>query len=550
MGASSGGAGSDAGTVVGPDGAVVTPIGTVYGPTSGRRLTRDEYLNTIADLFGAAVAAQAEAAAPVLDDTPRELSFRNDVTARTVNAQYVTEYQSAAAAVATSVTWSQLAAYASCTTNLSATCQSDFIAQLGRVMYRRPLTTAEVANLSAVYAGTPAQPGPNDPASQDPTPFQTGSRLVLEAMLLSPNFLYQLETQQAAPPAKPAAPTAYEIATRIAMLLWKSGPDAALLDAAAAGKLASPADRSAEMAAMLADARARRGVRAFADDWLGVYSVPGRTPLPAANLTASVLADMRNETLRFVERVAIDDNVDLTQMLLDKKTELSPELARLYGLTPIGSAATAVYDLSSNPNRIGLLTQPATLGVRAGPAAASIAQRGHWVMLTLLCQDVGAPPDAATAAAIQAMSMLSPTAPERAFFALHETLGPSCQGCHSELDPLGFPFVTYDVAGAFRAKDANGNVLQTGGTLSLDGMQPYQNVAEFSAILAKSPTVDQCLVSKYVQYAIGRTPSTDDVAQLGTLVSEFRQQGRQYAKLAALVATSSMLQAPARDMYP
>ena len=70
-------------------------------------------------------------------------------------------------------------------------------------------------------------------------------------------------------------------------------------------------------------------------------------------LTTTVLADMRNETLRFFERLAIDDKADLMQVFLDKKTELSPELAKLYGLTPIGTAPTAVYDLSSNPNRIG-----------------------------------------------------------------------------------------------------------------------------------------------------------------------------------------------------
>ena len=537
--ASSPTAGSGAGAVA----------GMVYGPSSGRRLTREEYLNTIGDVFGSAAAAQAAGTATVLDGPPPVLALLNDIAARTIQDQFVKEYSDVATAVATNVPWTQLASYTSCTTNLSSTCQNDFINKLGRLMYRRPLTPGEVANLASVYTGTAANPGPNDPLSNDPTPFQTGSRLVVQAMLMSPNFLYQLETQQG---PNPAPPTPYEVATRLSMLLWKAGPDAALLDAVATGKMASSAGISAQMTTMLADPRARRGAREFADDWLGVYSVPARTQIPSANLTGTVLADMRTETLRFFERLAFDDKADLMQLFLDKKTEISPELAKLYGLTPMGTTPTAVYDLSANPNRIGLLTQGATLGVRAGPAAASIAQRGHWVMNTHLCGDLGPIDPAAADAANKAMAMLPPTASERAFFALHETLGPTCAACHTQMDAMGFPFLTYDVAGAYVTKDVNGNVLDPSGTLNLDGTaHPYKNVAEFAAVFAKSPTVEKCVVHKYVQYFLGRNPTApEDVALADSVDTAFHQQGRQFLQLVNLVVASPALTAPARDMFP
>ena len=547
---SSGGAssGNDAGAS-GSSGGLVTTPSTIFGPTSGRRLTRDEYLNTIGDVFGAAAATRAAQIATDLDGPPPVLALVNDVAARTIQDQFVTEYSDVATALATDIPWPQLAAYASCSNDLSSTCQDDFINKLGRLLYRRPLTSGEVKNLSTVYTGTMTNPGPNDPLSKDPTPFQTGSRLVVQAMLMSPNFLYQLETQ---PGPNPAPPSAYEIATRLSVLLWKAGPDQGLLDAAGAGKMTSQAAIGDQVATMLADPRARRGARAFADDWLGVYSVPGRTQLPAAHLTGSVLADMRTETLGFVERLAFDDKADLMQLFLDKKTEVSPELAKLYGLTPIGTTPTATYDLSANPNRLGLLTQAATLGVRAGPAAASIAQRGHWVMNTLLCEDLGPIDPAAAAAANKAMATLPSTASEREFFALHETLGPTCAACHKQMDPLGFPFLTYDVAGAYVTKDVNGNVLDPSGTLNIDGTaQPYQTVADFAAILAKSPTVEKCLVHKYVQYFLGRNPTAqEDVAQVESVDAAFHQQGRQFSQLVNLVAASPALTAPARDMFP
>ncbi len=549
--ASGGGAGSgSAGAGPGVGGAG-NPVGTgmVYGPTSGRRLTRQEYLNTIGDVFGAAAATEASKIATELDQPPAVLTLLNDVTGRAIQDQYVTEYSDAATAVATHVPWAQLATYASCTTDLSTMCQNDFIIKLGRLMYRRPLTPAEVTNLASVYDGSAASPGPNAPASHDPTPFQTGSRLVVEAMLMSPHFLYQLETQQGTPPA---APTAYEIATRLSMLLWKSGPDAALLDAAAAGTMGSATGVSTQLGSMLADPKGRRGAREFADDWLGVNSVPARTPLPELNLTSTVLADMRSESLRFFERLAFDDKADLMQLFVDKKTEVTPELAKLYGLTPVGTTPTAVYDLSANPNRIGLLTQGATLGVRAGPAAASIAQRGHWVLNTLLCRDLGAIDPNAAAAAQQAMTMLSPTASEREFFGLHETLGPTCMACHRVMDPVGFPFLTYNVAGAFVTNDAHGNVLDPSGSLDLDGKsQPYKDVAEFAAILSRSETVEKCLVSRYVQYFLGRDATDlDDAAQVDSVGTAFHQQGRQFSQLVSLVVSSPALTAPARDMFP
>jgi Protein of unknown function (DUF1592)/Protein of unknown function (DUF1588)/Protein of unknown function (DUF1595)/Protein of unknown function (DUF1585) len=543
-GSGSGSSGSSGGQVISPDAG-----GLVYGPTSGRRLTREEYLNTIGDVFGAPAATQAGTIATVLDGPPPVLALLNDIEARAIQDQFVTEYSDAATAVAANVPWTQLAAYTSCTTNLSTTCQNEFIRTLGRLMYRRPLTSDEVANLASVYTGTTANPGPNDPLSNDPTPFQTGSRLVVQAMLMSPHFLYQLEAQQA---PQPGPPTSYEVATRLSMLLWKAGPDAPLLDAAAGGQMASPAGISAQMTTMLADPRARRGAREFADDWLGVYSVPARTQLPALNLTGTVLADMRTETLRFFERLAFDDKADLMQLFVDKKTEISPELAKLYGLTPIGTAPTAVYDLTANPNRIGFLTQGATLGVRAGPAAASIAQRGHWVLNTLLCEDVGPIDPAAAAIANQAMAMLPATASERAFFALHEKLGASCAGCHTVMDSMGFPFLTYNVAGIYVTKDVNGNVLDPSGTLNLDGnAQPYKNVSEFAAILTKSPTIEECLVHKYVQYFLGRNPTApEDAAQVVSVDAAFRQQGRQFSQLVNLVVASPALTAPARDMFP
>lgn len=102
-------------------------------------------------------------------------------------------------------------------------------------------------------------------------------------------------------------------------------------------------------------------------------------------------------------------------------------------------------------------------------------------------------------------------------------------------------------------------MLRTDGTLNLDNAtEPYKDVVGMSTILSTSPSIDDCIVRKYVQYLLGRTvspivsPTTfaDDLAQVETIVPTFRQQGRQFGQLAGLVATSPMFNAPARDMFP
>lgn len=534
----------------GSGGGVITPLppGKAYGPNSGRRLTRTAYLNTIADVFGQA-AADAAAAVPSaadLDADPPNLVFRNDVAGRVIKEGYVTGYDEVALAVATSVGWDKLAPYyATCSTDKDAKCQDAFVSSLGRTMYRRPLTPAEVTNLAAIYGG------PNDPKNADPTPFQTGSRLVVQAMLMSPNFLYQIEVKAG---AQPTAPTPFELATRLSLLLWNSGPDGKLLDAAAAGKLAASTDVTAQVAAMVADQKARRGVRGFTEEWLGIFDTPKRPVV--GSLTSKLLVDMRNETLRFVERVALDDKADLMQLFTDKKTEVSPDLAKLYGLTPGG---TSVYDLSSNPNRAGLLTQPAVLGARL-TGYVSLGLRGHWVLNNILCRDVPPPDPAALAIAVQVKNDLPKTATDRDFFEKHETFGPACQGCHSQMDNLGYPFVNYDVAGAYSTKDENGNMLRSDGKVMLDGTeQAYTNAVDFSALLSKSAAVEACIVQKFVQYTLGRTRDDKDpayaavydadTAQLESVVAGFRQQGRTFPGLVTHLATSPLLQAPAADMF-
>src|SRR5205823_12617861 len=99
--------------------------------------------------------------------------------------------------------------------------------------------------------------------------FNDGVELVVNAVLQSASFLYVTELGGA--PAKNGVVTLgpYETAAAMAYALGGAPPDRPLLDAAAAGKLASPAERDAQARRLLAQPGARRQAQRLVKEWLG-----------------------------------------------------------------------------------------------------------------------------------------------------------------------------------------------------------------------------------------------------------------------------------------
>jgi hypothetical protein len=502
----------------------------VVGPSAGRRLTKDEYANTISDVFGVAFSRDEIGALP--DDQPATSGgFRNDIQALLPTSVRTDAYEALATLVADRVAWAgKLATYATCT-DPTAVCREAFVRALGRVAYRRPLSDNEARNLTPLF----------DLATSDAPGFQSGARLVVAAMLQSPHFLYRLERIDNVDSASgKSAPSPFELATRLSYLAWQSAPSAALLDAAQRGDLSAETSFLQTVQRVLTDGLAERGFQGYAQDWLQLYRLDTRTPNDPQGVTSALLAEMKQETLRFVTRVGLTEGKDLTSLFTDKKTELGPALAQVYG---VAAPATgfSTYDLTADPNRIGILTQPGFLILRAAPERATIVHRGLMVQRVFLCTEVPAPPaDAATK-----IDSIPTNLTDRDRFALHAN-SPSCQACHSTFDPLGYPFEPYDLSGKFRTHDSYGNVLRSDGEVALDGAkQTFANTAAFADLLGKSASVRRCLVSKALQYALGRSLTSADEAAIDGLAPRFDAAGRTYAAAITLVATSTAFRASA-----
>ena len=131
-----------------------------------------------------------------------------------------------------------------CNPESGRACVERILSTLARRAYRRPVTSGETASLMKFV----------DMAKADGRSTEQGLQLAIQAMLVSPNFLFRIEHDpNPTDPADVHQISQIELASRLSYFLWSSMPDDALLALAESGKLREPATLRREVARMLAD---------------------------------------------------------------------------------------------------------------------------------------------------------------------------------------------------------------------------------------------------------------------------------------------------------
>src|SRR5215469_18944898 len=137
-------------------------------------------------------------------------------------------------------------------------CARKIVTLLARHAYRRPVTGADVTPLMKMYG-----------QGRKGADFEHGIEAAVEAVLVSPDFLFMRESD----PAKSAAGDVHkisdvELATRLSFFLWSSIPDDELLGLAEKKELSKPDVLKAQVARMLSDPRSKALTDNFAGQWL------------------------------------------------------------------------------------------------------------------------------------------------------------------------------------------------------------------------------------------------------------------------------------------
>jgi hypothetical protein len=313
------------------------------------------------------------------------LGFDNNADQQTVSGLLVEGYQSAAIALSQAAT-SNLPALLACDPAASGedVCVAAFLKEFGLRIFRRPLQDEETGRLLAFYA-----------QSKQAFDFPTAVRLLLQAMLQSPHFLYRVETHGTPVSESVVKLSGYQLAARLSYLVWSSTPDLPLLQAAAAGALDAPAGVKAEAERLLADPRAKQAMGSFFAQWLDFEKISklgkaDKSPAVFPTFTPGLPSLLRQEAELFAQDVFFSGG-DLSMLLSGSYTFMNQELAAFYGVSGPSSASFEKVLLDPQ-KRAGVLTQAGFLASHAKADQTSPVQRGLFVREQLLCSAPPPPP--------------------------------------------------------------------------------------------------------------------------------------------------------------
>jgi hypothetical protein len=484
-----------------------------------RRLTREQYDNSVRDLLG----AQGQPSLALSADEKLAAFFSNSVSP--VTRLSVEQYGDAAEDVARSALERDLAGVAGCAPpEQSASCADAFIQSFGLRAFRRPLAAEEAERYRGLFQAHHARG------------FAEALRLIVQTMLQSPHFVYHLELTPAPSGAAVTPLDGYEVAARLSFALWNTTPDPELLDAAGAGKLDATAGLRAQAERLLASDRARDALASFHLQWLGLDNVADTAKDSALfpMFSPALRSAMRDETVSFADFVIRRGDGRLQTLLSAPFTvaSASAELLALYGATAAEAAdGTVALDPTQ---RAGLLTQGAFLAAHSHANQTSPVHRGLAVRKNLLCTDLPDPP----------MNLDNtppepdPNATTRQRFEQHRA-DPSCYGCHQLLDPIGVGFEEYDAIGRFRSDehglpiDAVGELLSAG-----DSSGTFRGAVELAQRLATSAQVRDCVQKQWFRFSLGRLEGADDACTLHSLSEQFAASGYDVRSLLLALVTS------------
>jgi hypothetical protein len=491
------------------------------GPMPLRRLTRREYNNTIRDLLGD-TSKPADSFPP---DQESDFTFRRAGLVATVDATRLGGAAESLAAAA-EARFATLVPCAPAAPTDEEPCARKFIESFGLRAYRRPLEAAEIDRHLKLY---------RDGRGAPQLDHQGAIKLLIEAMLQSPHFVYRWElgpgSGQKEGQVVRLGP--YEIASRLSYALWGSMPDQALFDAAAAGRLASEADVEREARRLLADPRAKETLISFVEELFGFDQLADRPkdaklyPEWKDDLKAAMIAELR----AFVGQAVFDGDAKLDTLLGASFSFVNQPLAAIYGKTGVTGPSMARTDLNAD-QRAGLLTLAPWLTLTGASDGSHPVMRGKMIYERMLCGELPPPPPDVPEPKPPADGL---TTRER--FAEHGQQA-CAVGCHAIMDPLGFAFENYDGLGKWRDTDA-GKPVDASGTVTLDGSpKGFKNARELTRMLIDSPEARRCFATQLARFAWNRHDTEADRHSIDTAVTAFDGAGKSIKDLMVAITRS------------
>ena len=389
-----------------------------------------------------------------------------------------------------------------------------FTLRFAQMAYRRPLNDEQKADLTAIYAAGVAP--------------EVAAKRAFIFTLSNPAFLY--------PGIGPQDD--YAVASRLALTLWDSVPDATLLKAAAAGQLKDAAQVRLQAQRMMKDPRAKSKLRDFLHHWLhveeGAEIAKDQKEYPGFD--QGVVMDLRTSLDLFAESVVWSEASDYRQLLLSDTILMNERLAKFYGQKVEAGAGFQPVKMDAE-QRGGVLTHPFVLATFSYTKSSSPIHRGVFVTRNILGLMLKPPP-----MAIAFMDdKFDPS------FTMREkvtelTSKPACMSCHVTINPLGFSFERFDAVGRVRATDNKKPVDPTSDYTTSDGnVIKLTGARDVAVHAAESLSGQTGFVRNLFQEMVKQPPAAYSPELLGQLTSQFRADKFHVRNLAVEVAVVAAL---------
>lgn len=421
--------------------------------------------------------------------------------------------------------------------------------------------------------------------------FEEGIGRAIVAALVSPKFLFRIESTM---PAEPGAPYALidevSLASRLSYFLWSSMPDEELFELAEAGKLRDQLSQKVDR--MLADPKADAFVSNFVGQWLRTRDVQnaaidaevvlgfsgemselrewlqerfrrgrgfggrrGRREMSdedrakfarfreireaLGRVDGSLKRAAQQETELLVEHIVRND-ASLLDLLDCDYTFLNEKLAEHYGIEGVKGREMRLVKLPADSPRGGVLTHASMLMVTSNPTRTSPVKRGLFVLENIL--GTPAPPAPSIVPELEESANRfddhEPTL--RELLEVHRE-SDLCASCHARMDPIGFALENFDALGMWRDRDGDAPIdprdeLITGGT--------FDDIRNLKKLLREQQKENfyRCITEKLLVFAIGRGIEYSDAYTIDRIVQRLDESGGRFNTLVHAVVESAPFQ--------
>ena len=357
--------------------------------------------------------------------------------------------------------------------------------------------------------------------------FQRGIQVAVNAILVSPRFIFRLEEGDGANSVKNIRHLDdYELASRLSYFIWCSTPDDELLNLAREGKLSNEKVLRVQISRMLSDPRVRGLTVGFATQWLNLRNLAEVVPDPNVYDFAQELRDsMQRETELFFEYV-LQENRSVFDFINGKYTFVNQTLASHYGLPNAGPSSDGAQfvqvSLEGIP-RSGILTHGSILTLTSNPNRTAPVKRGKWIMENIL--GVRPPDPPADVPEIAAAKKSLPNSSFRMQLNLHRE-NAVCASCHDQMDPLGFGFENFDGIGKYRIKDGKFPVDSSG---VLPSGEKFDGPMELVDILTiRGEAFARTLSERMLVFALGRGLDYYDECAVDKIMKRLKKDGYRF----------------------